>query len=178
MTTYARQDNWEIVGEGCAGLGCVLIRTVRCGVIAGVSFAIYETLIAWLLTGQPLEPLRMVAGISGASAAESWYPLSAALPIALAIHMVLSIVFALVFVSLLGYLPWAINTRAKVITAAAIYSLFLWFMNFYVFAPLFGWNWFIHLPHPFLQGLVGHFFFYGIVLGYFLQLGRRRYADE
>lgn len=178
MTPYARQANWGTVGKDCAAFGCAARKTILGGIVAGAVFAVYQMGIAWLLKGNPIEPLRMVAGISGKSTTQPWYPLSAAVPIALAIHMILSVIFALAFVLLLGYIPWSIDTRARFITAAGVYSVFLWLMNFYVIAPLFGWTWFIYSLNPFLQGFIGHLFFYGIVLGAYLQSDRRRYKRE
>ncbi|MDQ3937167.1 MAG: hypothetical protein M3253_00635, partial [Chloroflexota bacterium] len=50
---------------------------------------------------------------------------------------------------------------------ASIAGFALWIVNFYVIAPLAGWQWFPNETDPLVQ-FVAHTFFYGSVLGLYL----------
>jgi hypothetical protein len=56
---------------------------------------------------------------------------------------------------------------------ASAAGLGLWLVNFYVIAPIGGWTWFPEDTIP-LRQFIAHTFFYGAVLGLYLNFAARR----
>ena len=138
------------------------------GLIAGVIFALFEMLMAALLQEAFFGPLRMIgATVLGQQALQPGYPLAGAAIVGLLVHMILSVAYGVVFALLLAYAPTLARTRLVVGTAAGLYGLLLWLVNFYVVAPLAGWTWFPNRTNPIVQ-VVAHAVFFGTALGLYL----------
>jgi hypothetical protein len=140
------------------------------GLIAGILFAMVETIAAAALMGLNAVslPLRMIGGIAlGRQALGPTYPLLNAALAGLAAHLALSMLFGAILGAFIGFAPtWGASTPLLLFTAS-VYGLLLWFVNFSIIAPSAGWNWFGDQTNPAVQ-FVAHTFFYGTALGFYL----------
>jgi hypothetical protein len=140
------------------------------GLIAGILFAMVETIAAAALMGLNAVslPLRMIGGIAlGRQALGPTYPLLNAALAGLAVHLALSMLFGAILGAFIGFAPtWGASTPLLLFTAS-VYGLLLWFVNFSIIAPSAGWNWFGDQTNPAVQ-FVAHTFFYGTALGFYL----------
>jgi hypothetical protein len=148
--------------------GAWFARAVPLGLIAGLTFAAFEMVVAAAQQGTQgfFMPLRMMGAIVlGAQALEPWYSLAYAATTGLLVHAVLSIAFALVFVAVFQPIP-TFRPRGLLLTGC-LYGVLLWVVNFYVIAPVMGWTWFAEQTNPAVQ-FIAHTFFYGCTLSYLL----------
>jgi uncharacterized membrane protein YagU involved in acid resistance len=152
------------------------------GFIAGIAFAMFEMIMAVVLDGTSAfwNPLRMIgATVLGKEALSPDYGLVTAAVTGMMVHMMLSAIFGIVFAIGIAVLPNLARSRGALIIAASLYGLLLWVVNFYVIAPVAGWNWFPDMTEPLVQ-FVAHTFLFGTVLGLVIeraispQLGRNR----
>lgn len=137
------------------------------GFIGGIVFAMFEMIMAALLNGASAfwNPLRMIgATVLGKEALSPDYGLVTAALTGMVVHMMLSVLFGIVFGLVLAFVPSLARSAGLLIVAASLYGLLLWVVNFYVAAPVAGWNWFPDKSEPLVQ-FVAHTFFFGTVLG-------------
>jgi len=137
------------------------------GVIAGITFAMFEMIMAVVLDGRDafFMPLRMIGGIGlGEQALDPGTSLLTAGGVGLVIHMILSMMYAVVVAAVLSLIPQLSSSRAAVLISASVAGFALWIVNFYVLAQVFGWTWFPNNTNAAVQ-FVGHTFLYGSVLG-------------
>jgi uncharacterized membrane protein YagU involved in acid resistance len=93
------------------------------GIIAGIAMMMAEMIIAALMDMDAFMPPRMIAGIVlGPSAMEPSTPLMTALGVTTVLHMMLSIIYGLIFAWLVSVIP-ALRSTAAVIVAAGFYGL-------------------------------------------------------
>lgn len=145
------------------------------GVIAGVAFAMFEMLATALLNGAAafFMPLRMIGAIAlGPGALQPGYSLLTAGLVGMVIHMMLALVFGIVFALLVAYVPALASSPMALLAAASAYGLLLWLVNFYLIAPAMGWVWFGE-SNPVVQFLA-HTFMFGAALGLYLDRVRAR----
>lgn len=160
-------------------VGFGLGTTVATGIVAGIVFAVFEMFAAAILMGPEaaVMPLRMIgAMVLGPDALDPGYSVEVAAMTGVIVHMVLSVVFAAIFAAIAS--PIATATTGELMTgpgslalAGILFGIALWLVNFYVIAPLAGWNWFPERTNPVLQFLA-HAFFFGCPVGW--MLGRSR----
>lgn len=137
------------------------------GIVGGLGMMMAEMIIAALMGMDAFMPPRMIAGMAlGQRAMEPATPLMTAAPVGLLIHMMLSIIYGLIFAWLLSVIP-ALRSTAALIVATSFFGLLLWLVNFYVIAPPAGWVWFPTMANP-VQQFVAHVFGFGTVLGVYL----------
>ncbi len=108
------------------------------GAVAGIIFAMFEMLATALLNGAAafFMPLRMIGAIVlGQGALQPSYPLLTAGLVGLVVHMMLSVVFGIVFALLVAYVPALANSALALLAAASTYGLLLWLVNFYISSP-------------------------------------------
>jgi hypothetical protein len=106
-------------------------------------------------------PLRMIGGIAiGQQALDPGTSL-------------LSAVYGIGVAGVAHYVPALSRSATTLIVWASAAGLGLWLVNFYVIAPIGGWTWFPEGTNPLLQ-FVAHTFFYGTVLGLYLNIAARR----
>jgi hypothetical protein len=145
------------------------------GVIAGITLAAEEMVATVLLGGSASDPFRLVASVVFGRQALSpdfavWIPLL----VGAAAHLVLSVLFGLVFVFLVA---GAYQLAARVpllLIYGVLYGLGLWELNvltvvhllFPQVAPLFG------LANQIWNGIVAYAIFYGLVLGAYVAVAR------
>ncbi len=157
VETRARHDIGWWVKQGAIG-----------GLIAGIVFAMFEMLMAALLQEAFFGPLRMIgATVLGRDALQPGYPLATAAVVGMLVHMILSVAYGIVFALVVSYAPTLARTALLLVTAAGLYGLLLWLLNFYAVAPLAGWSWFPNRTNPLVQ-FVAHTFMFGAVLGLYL----------
>lgn len=150
-----------------AGPGWAVKHGLVGGVVAGVVFAMFEMLVALLLSGDLFAPLRSIAGIP-LGGPPSQIALGTAMPVGLATHMVLSMFYGVIAAFVVSAVTWFLSSGARTVVFATVYGLLLWVVNFFVVAPLIGAAWFMSEPNQFWQGFVAHTFFFGTVLGLYL----------
>lgn len=155
-TTYAETPHAETgwwIKQGIVG-----------GIVAAIGMMMAEMIIAAAMGMDAFMPPRMIAGIAlGKSAMEPSTPLMTAALTGMALHMLLSIVYGLIFAWLVASIR-ALQSTAAVIAAGAVYGLLLWLVNFYVIAPPAGWVWFPTMANP-VQQIISHVVGFGVVLG-------------
>ena len=148
------------------------------GVIAGVVFAMFEMIVAALMIGGEafFMPLRMIGGIVlGPSALDPATSLLASGAAGLGLHMALSMAYGVATAAALSIVPRLSSTTTATVVAASVAGFALWIVNFYLFAPPFGWTWFPNDTNPVVQ-FVAHTFAFGTVLG--LVLDRTLFAHR
>jgi hypothetical protein len=149
---------------------------VIAGLVAGIVFAAYEMTASAFMMGWDafFMPLRMIgAMILGQQALDPSYSLLAAGAAGVITHVVLSIVYGAAFGGVMGAAP--VRADGTLIAIACAYGLALWLFNFYVVAPA-AFPWFLQST-PLVQ-FIGHTFFFGSVLGYYLWKSHERSGLE
>lgn len=157
-------------------IGRLALHGIVGGLIAGIIFAMFEMVVAALLEGRMKalwNPLRMIAAMAlGEEAMAPSYSLAKAAVTGMVVHMMLSAAFGLAFALLVVAVPVLTRSVATLVAAATAYGLLLRLVNFYVIAPVAGWDWFPEKASQFWQGFVAHTFFFGTVLGTYLAATR------
>ncbi|HEV8696210.1 MAG TPA: hypothetical protein VGQ89_00845 [Candidatus Limnocylindrales bacterium] len=157
----------SIATERRVDFGAWLRYGILGGIIAGITFAVFEMVMALVLDGADafFMPLRMIGGIGlGPQAMDPGTSLLTAGGAGLVIHMALSMVYGVVIVAALSLVPRLSASRAAVLLSTSAAGFLLWIVNFYAVAPLFGWTWFPNNTNPVVQ-IVAHTVFFGTVLG-------------
>lgn len=141
------------------------------GIIAGISFIIFELVIAGITGPSAAMPLRAISAIVlGPGALEPSIHVAVAVIVGLIVHFILSAIFGLVLSVVIGIIRPLSNNRGMLLLSATVYGLFLWIINFYVIAPQ-TFPWFTE-SNPVVQ-FFAHTFFYGSVLGLLLGVAWR-----
>ena len=155
-------------------LGRALKHGAVGGVIAGLIFPMFEMAMAALQGDDPLAPLRMIGGIAlGDQALDPGFSILSAGAAGIAVHMMLSIVYGVVFGAAAVVVPFIISSSAIAALAGAVLGTLLWVVNFYLIAPIFGWTWFPEMTDPLVQ-FVAHAGFFGVPLGLYVAWALRR----
>ena len=147
------------------------------GIIAGIVFAMFEMIMAAIMGDGFFAPLMMIGAIVLGQGAlpmpEPTIGLSTIVPVGIAVHMVLSMLYGVVFGAVASSVGFLRNNRWALIGVATVFGFALWIVNFYVVAPvLFPW---FGMANPVVQ-FFAHTFFFGTVLG--LLLAARTQPDE
>jgi hypothetical protein len=140
------------------------------GIIAGLVFAMFEMIMAAIQMGGEafFMPLRMIGGIVlGEQALAPETSLIVAGAAGLLVHMMLSALYGAGVALAAVVVPQLRSGTVTLVGWASIAGLALWLVNFYVIAPIAGWNWFPNDTDPVVQ-FVAHTFFFGSVLGLYL----------
>jgi hypothetical protein len=146
------------------------------GLVAGIAFAIFEMIMAVVLDGAAafFMPLRMIGAMAlGEQALDPAYSLPTAAATGIGVHLILSMLYGVAVAGAARYVPALAGSAASLVAWASAAGLGLWLVNFYVFAPAFGWTWFPQATNPIVQA-IAHTVFYGTILGIYLNLAARR----
>ena len=145
------------------------------GVVAGITLVAEEMLATVLLGGSASDPFRLVASVVfGPQALAPDFGLWIAVLVGAAAHLVLSVLFGLLFVLLVAG-AYQLSARIPLLLIyGVLYGLALWELNvltvlhllFPQVAPLFG------LANQIWNGIVGYALFYGLVLGAYVAVAR------
>lgn len=144
------------------------------GIVAGIVFAAFEMIVSAATMGAEafFMPLRMIGAIAlGAEALDPGYSLLTAGVAGLIVHMVLAIIYGVIF----GEIGAALRGPVAFIGAGSIFGLVLWLINFYAIAPVL-FPWFLD-ANPLVQ-FIAHTFFFGSVLGFYLWKSHQRSGLE
>jgi hypothetical protein len=171
-------------GTGFPGIALMARITVRfgsesiviSGVIAGIVFIVFEMLAAAAQAGAQAAamPLRMIAAIVlGRETLEPSYSLATVVTTGMAVHLVLSVVFAaicaVVIIPLANRVSPGFAVRAHNVTLVAVaFAIALWLVNVYVVAPAAGWTWFATRTDPLVQ-VLAHVVCFGWPMGWMLE---------
>jgi hypothetical protein len=134
------------------------------GIVAGIVFAAFEMMASAMLMGMEafFMPLRMIGAIAlGSAALEPSYSLATASLAGVTVHMVLALLYGIVFATIVG----GVRSGWTTVALASAYGFALWLVNFYLIAPA-AFPWFLDAS-PMVQ-FIGHTFFFGSVLGFWL----------
>lgn len=148
------------------------------GVIAGIVFAMFEMIMAAVLDGADafFMPLRMIGAIVlGMKALDPGYSLLTAGVVGLMLHMMLSIVFGIIFAALVAYIPRLADSSPILLVAASVYGFALWIVNFYAIARAAHWSWFPDKTNVAVQ-VIAHTVMFGTALGLSLERAHARDA--
>lgn len=136
------------------------------GIIAGISFIVFELVIAGITGPSAAMPLRAISAIVlGRGALEPSIHVAVAVVVGLIVHFILSAIFGLILGVVIGIIRPLSNNRGMLLLSAVVYGLLLWLINFYVIAPQ-TFPWFTE-ANPIVQ-FFAHTVFYGSVLGLLL----------
>jgi hypothetical protein len=171
ISTRAHPGPGWWIGQGALG-----------GVIAGLVFAVFETVAAIVMEGigAMFMPIRMISGIVlGPAALDPAYPLVTALIAGVLLHVVLSAIFGAIIGAIGFLLPAVSHVSGRWLLMTTSLGFALWIVNFYVIAPAAGWLWFTLMTNPVIQA-GAHMFFFGSILGFYLYraLVTRSEAEE
>src|SRR5687767_10755830 len=140
------------------------------GIVAGLVFAAFEMVASAAMMGMDafFMPLRMIGAIAlGPSALEPAYSLFSAGLAGVVIHVVLAIIYGVIFAVTTG----GLRSGATEIFIGTAFGFALWLVNFYVIAPM-ACPWFL-ASSPLIQ-FIAHTFFFGSVLGWYVSRSRQR----
>ena len=162
---------------GAAGVridaGVLIRKGLVGGLVAGISFAIFEMIVALIATGSFFGPLRMIGATGiGQQALSPDYPLGIVALTGVGIHLAFSVVMGLVLGLIMSAAPSLAGRRGLMAFIGSVYGLLIWLVMFYLVAPAAGWNWFPERANAFWQGFVAHTFLYGAILGLWLSTSR------
>lgn len=151
-------------------LGSWLLHGLLGGILAGIVFAMFEMLVGFLQMGGEgmFMPLRMIGGmVLGEQALDPATSLLVAGTAGVIVHMVLSAMYGVLIALVAAVVP-ALRSATVPLVAWAMFGGFaLWILNFYVVAPIAGWNWFPQETDPLIQ-FIAHTFVFGALLGIYL----------
>lgn len=138
------------------------------GIVAAIGMMMAEMILAAAMGMDAFMPPRMIGGIVlGKSAMDPGTPLMMAALAGILVHMILSMVYGVIFAWLTVNIH-ALQTTTTVIVGGLIYGLVLWVVNFYVIAPPAGWVWFPTMANP-VQQIISHAIGFGLVLGIYFE---------
>lgn len=111
------------------------------GVLAGLSFVAFKVVMAMLLGGSALLPVRNIGAMAlGEQALLPGYSLVAAVGVGMIVHSALAGLYGAAFGFVVGSFTILRGSRLALLGAASAMGLMLWLVNLYVFAPLlFPW---------------------------------------
>ena len=147
------------------------------GIIAGIVFGMLEMIMAAIMGLSVCATLMMIGAIVLGQGAlpmpEPTIGLSTIVPVGIAVHMVLSMIYGAVFGAVASSVGLLRKNRWALIGVATAFGFALWIVNFHVVAPiLFPW---FAMANPVVQ-FFAHTFFFGTALG--LVLAPRAQPDE
>lgn len=149
-----------------AGLGGTALIGIVAGVIAGISFAMFEMAVAAIMGNGFWTPLRMIAAIVlGQTVLMASSPQLVPVIVGAIVHMMLSAIYGMVFAVVAHFVTILRRDIPFLLVATTVFGLALWIVNFYAFSPaLFPW---FGMSPPLVQ-FFAHTFFYGSMLGILL----------
>ena len=149
----------------------VLARSVVAAVLVSVTFPLAEMAGYAIVDGpdDTLKPVRQIAAVALGERALNDSPslLVVLLVGGVVLNLAFNLLFCLPFVALTARGTTITSSRERVVAAATLYGAVLWPLNFYLFAPLLGWDFFPDLHDPVVEA-VAHIGFFGAPLGLYL----------
>jgi uncharacterized membrane protein YagU involved in acid resistance len=139
------------------------------GLVAGIIFAMAEMMMN-LFIGKPFfGPLKLIGSmVLGVQALQPSYPFATALIVGLVVHMMMSMIFGLVFIYLLAAFRQVRANIGLKLAYGLVYGAALWVINFLILAPLFFPQ--FTSVDQFWNGFFAHTFFFGMMIGIIIAL--------
>jgi hypothetical protein len=121
-----RRDRWEVVRHGTIA-----------GLLAGFALGFVEIVVSTALRGDPWLPFDFaVAIVVGPEALAPAFPVAASVALGTVIHILLSVLFGVVFLSALA-LTFQLSARSwLMILYGVVFALIVWEVNFLAVLPL------------------------------------------
>ncbi len=149
----------------------VLARTFLASLLVSVTFPLAEMVGYAIVDGleHTLKPVRQIAAVAlGERALGDEPSLLAVLVLGgVILNVAFNFVFCLPFVALAHRHGSAVFSARRLVLAGCAYGAVLWPLNFYVLAPLIGWDFFPDLHHPVVEA-VAHISVLRLPLGLYL----------
>jgi hypothetical protein len=153
----------------CSNGECWRRLIVLGGLSAGLSFIVFQIALSWLFSGRPFFPLRLFAApLLGMEVLARGYPRENVIPIGLISLGALSVFSAYILAALLSQFPKLAATSASLITSACVLGYVLWILDFLLIDRAMSARDIFWDFQPGLHGFVGHVFFFGFVLGLYM----------
>jgi uncharacterized membrane protein YagU involved in acid resistance len=139
------------------------------GVISGIIFAMAEMILN-VLMGKPFfGPLRLIGSILlGQQALAPTYPLASAAVVGLIVHMIMSMVFGLIFIYLLAAVRQVQTSTGRLLAYGSLFGLALWVVDFLILAPALFPQ--FTMVNQFWNGFFAHTFFFGTMIGGYVSI--------
>ena len=145
-----------------SGAGWAVRHGLIGGAIAGIVFALSE-MVGSVLLGMPfLTPFQVFASLPlGIPPMD--IPLETALPVGTVAHMLLSVIYGVMFAAAVQNIALLRTSGLATIVAATLFGIAIWFVNIMVLAVPLGRPWFAMGPP--LPPFIYHAIFFGPPLG-------------
>ncbi|MEJ2598644.1 MAG: hypothetical protein P8Z00_09945 [Anaerolineales bacterium] len=153
-----QKPNFSLIWRGVAG-----------GIISGIIFAMAEMILN-VLMGKPfLGPLKLISSVVlGKQAVAPTYPLASALVVGLITHMIMSMIFGLIFIYLLTAVRQLQASTGRLLVYGSLFGLALWVVNFQILAPVLFPQ--FTTVNQFWNGFFAHTFFFGTMIGGYMSI--------
>ena len=144
------------------GAGWAIRHGLIGGAIAGIVFALSE-MVGSVLLGMPfLTPFQVFASLPlGIPPMD--IPLETALPVGTVAHMLLSVIYGVMFAAAVQNIALLRTSGLATIVAATLFGIAIWFVNIIVLAVPLGRPWFAMGPP--IPPFIYHAIFFGPPLG-------------
>jgi uncharacterized membrane protein YagU involved in acid resistance len=137
---------------------------IAAGIISGITFAMAEMILN-VLMGKPFFGLLRLIGsiLLGRQALAPTFPLAPAAVVGLIVHMILSMMFGLIFIYLLAAVGQIKASTGRLLVYGMPFGLTLWVVNFLILAPVLFPQ--FTMVNQFWNGFFAHTFFFGAMMG-------------
>jgi hypothetical protein len=161
------EDQWTAYDR--LNAGTIFRLGAEGGIVAGTTFILFQMVAAGLSKGALVVPLQMIAAMPfGRDVLSAWYPTFAPIVIALGIHLILSVLYGVLFTRVLAAYAVRPKSLLRLLILGALFGTGLWLTNYYLIAPVFGWYWFPLGTSAWVQ-MIAHGVFFGMALGGYVQ---------
>lgn len=146
--------------------GWIIRQGVSYGILAGIIFAMGEMFINLFMGKDFFGPLRLIGSmVLGTQALMPTYSLLVAGLVGVIVHMMMSMIFGLIFFALLTVFKQRSASSLGLLVYGSIFGLLLWVINFLIIAPIlfpqFG------MVSQLWNGFFAHTFLFGSMIGLF-----------
>jgi hypothetical protein len=165
-----RRDPWELVSHGTLA-----------GVLAGLGLGVVAIVASTALRGDPWLPFDFAAAIvAGPEALAPTFPIAASLALGTVIHMLLSGLFGVTFLSALA-LTFQLSARPTLLLLhGVVFAFLVWEVNFLAVLPVIApdLRGRLDLATQFWNGIVSYCLVYGPLLAMYVVLVRPGTLDR
>lgn len=149
----------------------IIRQGVRYGILAGIIFAMGEMFINLFMGKDFFGPLRLIGSmVLGTQALTPTYSLVVAGLVGLMVHMMMSMIFGLIFFALLTVFKQRSASSLGLLVYGSIFGLLLWVINFLIIAPIFFPQ--FGMVSQLWNGFFAHTFLFGSMIGLFAAITR------
>lgn len=149
--------------------GNLFWQGVAGGVISGIIFAMAEMILNVFLGKPFFGPLKLISSIVlGRPALAPTYPLLSAAAVGLIVHMIMSMIFGLIFIYLLAAAKQLRASTGWLLIYGSLFGIALWVVNFQILAPAIFPQ--FTTVNQFWNGFFAHTFFFGTMIGGYVSI--------